>query len=379
MELSGRRGAYRLAWLRAVGPLAALTVLLCAAGCSSSESEPTGGPWNPKTAASYLDHRLNWWMHWSGAQRDHGTFCVSCHTAVPYALARARLRPLLGETGAESPESRLLANVTQRVRLWAQTSPFYSDREYGPGKSAQSRGTEAVLNALILAARDAHVGRLSSDTQSAFDHMWALQRSAGEDAGSWAWLDFNLAPWEAADTDYYGAALAAIAVGSAPEHYATTPAIQEHMRLLRDYLQRTYPTHSLHEHLLLLWAATELPGLIEPSRREEIVASTLRVQNVDGGWSLYTLYRGARKTDTLRALQSDGYATGLVSLVLQRAGVNGEAMQRALSWLDNGQRQMLGSWVTYSLNKRRDPSSPIGRFMSDAATAYAVLALTHRP
>jgi hypothetical protein len=44
------------------------------------------------------------------------------------------------------------------------------------------------------------------------------------------------------------------------------------------------------------------------------------------------------------------------------------------SWI-NGKE---GSWVARSLNKWRVPWSNVGRFMSDAATAYAVLALTEQ-
>ncbi len=36
-----------------------------------------------------------------------------------------------------------------------------------------------------------------------------------------------------------------------------------------------------------------------------------------------------------------------------------------------------GAWRGVSVNKKRDPASHSGKFMSDAATAYAVLALSH--
>jgi hypothetical protein len=48
--------------------------------------------------------------------------------------------------------------------------------------------------------------------------------------------------------------------------------------------------------------------------------------------------------------------------------------KRGLKWLEDHQGKD-GDWYAASLNKKRDPKSDVGRFMSDAATGYAVLAL----
>src|SRR5436190_1684987 len=83
--------------------------------------------WNPQAAAAYLDSRQDWWQHWPNSQRDHDTACVSCHTAVPYALARPALRVLLGEHEIAPAEQLLLSNVVKRVRMWREVEPFYPD------------------------------------------------------------------------------------------------------------------------------------------------------------------------------------------------------------------------------------------------------------
>jgi len=135
--------------------------------------------WDQKAAAAYLDQRAAWWMEWPKAARDHETFCVSCHTAVPYALSRPALRKSLAEAAPSANERRLLDNVTKRVRLWKEVAPFYSDADRGIYKTVESRGTESVLNALMLVSNDAQGGQLSNDTRTALDNMWAEQQTTG--------------------------------------------------------------------------------------------------------------------------------------------------------------------------------------------------------
>jgi squalene-hopene/tetraprenyl-beta-curcumene cyclase len=337
--------------------------------------------WDPKAAAAYLDRRQSWWMAWPRSQRDHETFCVSCHTAVPYALSRSALRTALSEQSPSPNEQRLLDSVTKRVRLWKEVEPFYKDADRGPYKSVESRGTESVLNALILSSRDAQSGQLSNDTHTALENMWAEQQVAGKQKGAWLWLRFKNEPWEADDSDYFGATLAAVAIGIAPENYRATPEAQTGLKPLREYLNREFAAQTTINHVLLLWASAKLPGLLEPERQKSIIGELLDKQQADGGWSLSSLSGDWKRSDgTPQETTSDGYATGLVTFALQRAGISPEDAQlkRGLAWLAANQDSTDGSWTAYSLNKSKQNhlSPETALFMNDAATSYAVLSLT---
>jgi squalene-hopene/tetraprenyl-beta-curcumene cyclase len=341
--------------------------------------------WDQKAAAAYLDQRAGWWMGWQRAARDHDTFCVSCHTAVPYAMSRPSLRTALAEQGLSPNEQRLLENVTKRVRLWKEVAPFYTDADRGVYKSVESRGTESVLNALILASNDAskavQSGHLSDVTRAAFENMWAEQQTTGGQKGAWLWLRFKNEPWEADDSDFYGAALAAIAVGTAPENYRTKPEIQNNLTMLREYLNRESAAQTLSNRAVLLWASAKVPGLIEPERQKAIISELLNKQQSDGGWSLTSMAGDWKRHDgTPQEALSDGYATGLITFALQQAGISREnaQLQKGLAWLTANQNRTEGFWLAYSLNNNEEHhiSSDTARFMKDAATAYAVLALS---
>ncbi len=311
-------------------------------------------------------------------QRDHKTVCVSCHTILPYVLSRQKLSSTLHEKGMPGPEQEILEHVRKRVSLWSEVEPYYTDSSAGAGKSKESRSTESVLNALVLASNDAGKPHLDPLTRNAFKAAWDLQIKSGEKAGAWVWQVFHLAPWESAESQYQGATFMALALGWAPDSYRRDPAIRQNLKLLRSYLKREYAAQPMLNQVVLLWASNKLPGLLSKSQQRQLAEAIAQKQQPDGGWNLASLGGWSRSDHTPEESGSDGYATGLVTLALEKSNVRtaADTCLRGRSWLASHQNKEDGSWQAYSLNKNRDPKTDVGRFMTDAATGYAILALT---
>ncbi len=363
--------------------LAALTVGQARGG------DAVAPAWSPEAAANYLDGRAAWWRTWSGSARGQGTVCLSCHTALPIALARPALAERLGETAAGAAEKSLLDSLKKRVESWDRitaetasgTDPFVPF--YPKARRLSALGTESVLNALVLVnedARRAH-GVLGALARQALDHLWGQQQANG----AWLWLDFGLNPWEK-DGAYYGAALAAVAVGTAGPGYYEQANVRPKVAALTNYLRTQAAGQPLHHRAVALWASSRLPGVLAEDARGQLVEELLNAQEADGGWSLPKLGARAAGAGDWRShgadpggSVSDGYATGLAVLALKRAGVPPDhpKLRRGLDWLAANQRD--GTWPLNYPNKKRDPQENIGKFMRDAATAFAVLALTEPP
>ena len=355
-------------------------------------AERTG--WNREGAARYLDERMDaWFANAKKLQTSQGeTACVSCHTSVPYALARSVLRRAMHVNSATPQEVRLLQEVTRRVETYDTHELQY---DFNEAKKAESRGTEAVLNALILTRADAEQNRreASEPTRKALRRLWETQRSDG----AWDWLAFGLEPFESIDGGYYGATLAALAIAPASASQATgaTAGIDK----LRGYLKEKYAMQSLFNRVWLLLASTQLKDVLTPAQREALITEIQSRQRDDGGWSLETLgtwrwgkpdapFRAPGTLDATLLAKSDGYATGLIVYTLREAGlpVDHPAVRTGLRWLRTNQQDVevnqvtRAAWRAHSLNYDREhggeKGEPIRRlFMSDSATAFAVLAL----
>ena len=97
-----------------------------------------------------------------------------------------------------------------------------------------------------------------------------------------------------------------------------------------------------------------------------------------GCWTLKSVINmWVREDGTPMDGKSDSVATGLVTLVLQQASLPGDhaQVQKGLLWLMRNQAPQ-GFWPASSVNKRHHKSSETKLFMTDAGTAFAVLALT---
>ena len=297
--------------------------------------------WSPRLAADYLDARQQAWFAWKAAQTPGGP-CVSCHTGTTYLLARPELRRKLGESEPTKYETGLKDALRARIPL-KDVFPASFAKE---PKHSQSLGVEAIQAAFLL--RD----------QAAMDRMWSLQITEGKDKGAWNWFHLDLDPWEMPESTFYGAAMAAIAAGDAPQ--------SEQKKLLSDYLRREQEGQPLHNRLMLLWASVKMPEVLLD--KEALIDQIRGLQNADGGWSIESL--GPWKKD-YKTRESDAYATAFTAYVLKKVG---NRPKNALNWLKSHQNSD-GSWTSVSMNKEYPPDSMMAKFMQDAATAFAALAL----
>jgi squalene-hopene/tetraprenyl-beta-curcumene cyclase len=371
------------------------TFTIFAATVAAQQVPPTGGPdsWDPAAAAAYLDARMDSWFANATQLRtgDTKTACVSCHAGLAYALSRPALRRLMHVDAFSTQEARLIDETTRRVETYGSHQVLYDSNER---RQIESRGTEAVLNAVILTSADAarNLHEASAPTKKALARLWETQRADGR----WDWLEFGLEPWETTEAAYHGATFAAFAVGTAPTQHDEVAAAG--IERLRAYLSANYQTQHLYNRTWALLASTRLKRVVTDAQRDALIDELVRAQRDDGGWSLETMgpwkwsknappVKSPGDVDTSLLAQSDGYATGLVVYTLKQAGVGArDAIGKGIRWLATNQRAVPvpgvpgRAWRAHSLNYDREHGGEKGEpwrrlFMSDTATAFAILAL----
>jgi squalene-hopene/tetraprenyl-beta-curcumene cyclase len=314
-------------------------------------------PFSPKLAVDYMEQgALAWTADWK---------CVACHTNGSYMVVRPLLTPQLGQ-----PQKELRDFFVATLQDELATDPADLRPELD--------STQAVYVAAGLAIWDAHVThRLSPETAQALSMMFKLQRADGD----WTISDDNNPPLES--NRYQLATVAARAIGNAPGWLAQqhgTP-IEARIDLLENYLRAERKVQGDYDRTDLLWAATELPGLISATRQQQLIQMIFSHQKADGGWSIRAFalpeeWGKGNRAEKLRAEleisdpPSDGHMTGLAIIALRKAGVpsSDARIQRGVSWLLANQRSS-GRWWTRSLN--RDG----WQFITYSGTAYPLLAL----
>jgi squalene-hopene/tetraprenyl-beta-curcumene cyclase len=304
--------------------------------------EPQAAQFSALAAAQYLDRSA---LNWVKTKK-----CATCHSNLFYMAARPALASVLPDSG----EVRRFYEDYRRVR-W-QTKPPSEAQGFWP----LVVGTGLVLNDLQT------TGKLSDVARDVLDLLWTVQR---EDGG-WRWPHCDYAPLEI--DDHYGATLAAVTIGVAPDGYAQTPQARAGLEKLRTYFKNN-PPKSLHHRAMIAWASVRVDGIASQAERDETLADLLALQLDDGGWStssLLTDYKTRSDGQPLETKASDGYGTGFVIVVARELGVpaSDPRLSRGIEWLLANQRES-GKWFT------RSPVRDCGNRISNAGSAFAVLAL----
>lgn len=269
---------------------------------------------------------------------------------------------------------RVVESVRTRTINWNTIESYHHSGD------PNTKSTECILNLAILVSEDIAEDRkeISRETRKAFANLWSLQVKDGPLSGAWQWYDYNLAPWEE-DSAYFGAALAAAALGDAPGYVAGMSSDEKNqLNSLRAYLKNKIERQNLHDQLTAVWASRKLSGFMTKARRRAIAKTALAMQNADGGWSAGGLGTWKRSDGKPQSTASDSYGTALVLASLKGVVEGGQrpAIERGFIWLQKHQQAVDGSWAAESLNTAYAPGDAAALFMRDAATAWAVLALT---
>jgi len=322
----------------------ARAAVCCFLWLMSGGAQALAADWDPRLAAQYLDARQKEWFDWPTANANAKP-CISCHTGMTYLLARPALRRALNEEAPTTYETGLLASLRSRV-----------DKREPP--AAPGLGVETIFAARFLG------------TPEAIDRLWALQIKDGVGKGAWNWFNLVLDPWEMPDSRFYGAALAAMALRPADQ---ARPEARE----LVAYLQREQASQPLHNRLMLLWASTRFGQILQPADRRAIIEQVWQAQGPDGSWTNQSMGPFTPHAAAPESAGSSAYMTAFAAYVMQQAGGDSAnpKLGRALAWLRSHQDPESGAWRSVSMNKVFPSGSQEAKFMTDAATGFAVLAL----
>ena len=184
-----------------------------------------------------------------------------------YVWARQALRHSLAVGQPTPHEQRVLEQVSRRIGYRGDDQPYYDHTE---AKKVESRGVEAILNAVVLTGLDGDA--VTSDKQplmsAAMGRLWDVQRPDG----AWDWLDFGLEPFEAPDAVFQSAAMAAVAAGSPAARQASdNEAGRAGVAKLRAYLRAHVTDQRAFNRAWMLLAAARLDGLLNEQERSAIV------------------------------------------------------------------------------------------------------------